>query len=215
MNYSQADSSQLDLGFLLSWAALNRFWGGMPHVQNLPMMWHLKNVYKKKEKNDKTQADAIGWGPNDKDTWTRPNRSIISMDSSFLQLPSPWQAVLHSKQQECPQHCGLSLNQTPSCIMFFWAPYKCWHTCSSVLFLIFDYFLVHPWDRSLNISIPGSPPWPPRLSWMPLVHPRTWKALITLNCNPLFTCLYPLTAAGLRESRCQVCLAHVYIPNVE
>lgn len=36
-----------------------------------------ENSVQKGEGNDKTLADTAAWGPDDKDIWTRPSRSLI------------------------------------------------------------------------------------------------------------------------------------------
>ena len=62
----------------------------MPYIQNLSVILHLKNLYKKKEENYKTHTDATARGPDDQDIWTRLSRSSIGVEVSFGQWPSSW-----------------------------------------------------------------------------------------------------------------------------
>ena len=85
-------SFQIDLLFLLSWAAqnLNRCRGEMPYIQNLSVILHRKHLYKKEEESYKTHTNATARGPDDQDIWTRLSRSIIGVEVSFGQWPSSW-----------------------------------------------------------------------------------------------------------------------------
>lgn len=80
----------------------------MPYVQNLSVILHPKNLYKKGEENDKTHTDASANGPDDQDIWTQLSRSIIGVEVSFGQWPSSWSDVLDCKQQVWPQCPGFS-----------------------------------------------------------------------------------------------------------
>ena len=72
-------SFQLDLLILLSRAALNlnRCIGGLPQVTEFVSDVTPEKPVQKGEANDKTQADATEWGPDDEERWTTTSRSII------------------------------------------------------------------------------------------------------------------------------------------
>lgn len=89
-----------------------------------------------------------------------------------------------------------------------------WNTCLQLPRLLFYWLLVHPWDFSLNISTSGSPPWPPRLSYVPFVcvptvppglekHQSHW---IVTNCllvympSPLQSSMRPSARSALLKS---------------
>ena len=185
-------SFQLDFLFLLSWAArnLNRCRGEMPYVQNVSMILHLKNLYKNGEANDKTHADATAGIPDDQDIWTGLRRSIIGVEASFGQWPSPWQGVLDSKQRVWPQHPGFSSWTSLQVALCSSELCTCSSLCLKYLLPCFSFFYLTTSCSSLRSQLKYYHLWEPTLTSQTKVphvfpnafqSPRTWKALITLD----------------------------------
>lgn len=78
----------------------------LPQVQNLSMTWHLETLCKKGGGMIKLRLMPLR-GVQMMRTYELC-QAEASSEASFVQLPSPQQDVLGTKQQECPQHCGIS-----------------------------------------------------------------------------------------------------------
>lgn len=158
---------QLDLLFVISWADLNinRYWGGMPHAQNLSIMWYLKNCTKRKRKMIKLRLVPLVGAHMTRTYGPEQEALLLAWRLPLSNCPHPDKLCWIPNNRRAPSTVNLVpepdsklhhvLQSSRHAILFDW------NACPLPFSLFYWLLLVHPWHFSLNISTSGSSLWPP------------------------------------------------------